>query len=212
MDSPNGHTIHLYWTDMNNVLFNRMLYIFEEFYKSYSNFGKAGRLGLLYDKTITFYQRGRRRKKERVWKRMRLSHIFFTPARDTRHMPRLHAKMASIVRKPFTSFAKIPTRDPEILPCYWCVAANTSVCALYLYWYRFTHTRKNYPVSCTHTFPKLCLHLYSPPQMFYINWGRKWKVCLYLHQGSYLCLYRHRYAEKAEWITFSFIINVLPKI
>ena len=56
---------------------------------------------------------------------MRLSHIFFTPARDTRHMPRLHAKMASIVRKPFTSFAKIPTRDPEILPCYWRVVTNS---------------------------------------------------------------------------------------
>ena len=60
---------------------------------------------------------------------MRLSHVFFTPARDSRHMPRLHAKMASIVRKPFTSFAKIPTRDPEILPCYWSVAVlHTQKC------------------------------------------------------------------------------------
>ena len=125
---------------------------------------------------------------------MRLSHIFFTPARDTRHMPRLHAKMASIVRKPFTSFAKIPTRDPEILPCYWCVAGNSlnnthnCMSSVFTLMQIHTHTRKNYSVSCTHTFPKLCLHLYSPPQMFYINWGRKWKVCLYLHQGSYLCL------------------------
>ena len=77
---------------------------------------------------------------------MRLSHIFFTPARDTRHMPRLHAKMASIVRKPFTSFAKIPTRDPEILPCYWCVAANslnnthTSVCVQCIYIDADSHT------------------------------------------------------------------------
>ena len=125
---------------MNNVLFIRMLCIFEELYKSYSNFGKAGRLGLLYDKTITFYQRGRRRKKERVWKRMRLSHVFFTPARDSRHMPRLHAKMASIVRKPFTSFAKIPTRDPEILPCYWSVAAKHTQSSVHTQLHKRTHT------------------------------------------------------------------------
>ena len=71
---------------------------------------------------------------------MRLSHIFFTPARDTRHMPRLHAKMASIVRKPFTSFAKIPTRDPEILPCYWSVAAKHTHTKVYTHKHTSAHT------------------------------------------------------------------------
>ena len=120
---------------------------------------------------------------------MRLSHVYFTPAMNTRHMPRLHAKMASIVRKPFTSFAKIPTRDPEILPCYWLYVVRN----LYLqskYTHISIHTRSHATgkiilVSCTHTFQKLILHLFSPPQMFYINQGRKWKVCLYLHQGTY---------------------------
>ena len=120
-------------------------------------------------------RKGGEGKKERVWKRMRLSHVYFTPAMNTRHMPRLHAKMASIVRKPFTSFAKIPTRDPEILPCYWRAVTNSlahthsNICDVHIRTNTEAHTRKNYPVSCTHTFQKLSLHLFSPPQMFYIN-------------------------------------------
>ena len=100
---------------------------------------------------------------------MRLSHIFFTPARDTRHMPRLHAKMASIVRKPFTSFAKIPTRDPEILPCYWCVAANTSVCVCIVFILIQIHTHQE-KLSCfLYTyFPKTLLApLFSSPNVLY---------------------------------------------
>ena len=91
--------------------------------------------------------------------------------------------------KPFASFAKVPTRDPEILPCYWLYVVRN----LYLqskYTHISIHTRSHATgkiilVSCTHTFQKLILHLFSPPQMFYINQGRKWKVCLYLHQGTY---------------------------
>ena len=106
---------------------------------------------------------------------MRLSHVYFTQAMNTRHMPRLHAKMASIVRKPFTSFAKIPTRDPETLPCYWRIAANSltytrtqKICNVHIRTNTDAHTRKNYPVSCTHTFQKLNLHLFfSSPNVLY---------------------------------------------
>ena len=106
---------------------------------------------------------------------MRLSHIFFTPARDTRHMPRLHAKMASIVRKPFTSFAKIPTRDPEILPCYWRVAANslnnthTHNCMSSVFTLMQIHTHQEKLFCFLYTyFPKTLLApLFSSPNVLY---------------------------------------------
>ena len=131
---------------------------------------------MLYDITITFYQRGRRRKKRKGMKKIALIavlHIFFTPARDTRHMPRLHAKMASIVRKPFTSFAKIPTRDPEILPCYWRVAANslnnTHNCMSSVFTLMQIHTHQEKLFCFLYTyFPKTLLApLFSSPNVLY---------------------------------------------
>ena len=98
---------------------------------------------------------------------MRLSHVFFTPARDSRHMPRLHAKMASIVRKPFTSFAKIPTRDPEILPCYWSVAAKHTQKSVYTNTQAHTHQEK---LSCflyTYFPTTLLAPLFSSPNVLY---------------------------------------------
>ena len=98
---------------------------------------------------------------------MRLSHVFFTPARDSRHMPRLHAKMASIVRKPFTSFAKIPTRDPEILPCYWSVAAKHTQKRVYTNTQAHTHQEK---LSCflyTYFPTTLLAPLFSSPNVLY---------------------------------------------
>ena len=110
-------------------------------------------MGLLYER-----QQGRvEGKKERVWKECGDSVLKEGTCQG--FMPRWPQ-----LSKPFASFAKVPTRDPEILPCYWLYVVRN----LYLqskYTHISIHTRSHATgkiilVSCTHTFQKLILHLF----------------------------------------------------
>ena len=97
--------------------------------------------------------------------------------------------------KPFASFAKIPTRDPEILPCYWIYVVNALILIerttyMHIYTHAHTHNRKNYPVSCAYTFRNLyCTSFLLPKCSISIREGNGKFACTctkahIIHEGN----------------------------
>ena len=91
----------------------------------YANLEVVRRMGLLYD------NKGGEGKKK-GYEKNALATCLLTVAMDTQGTCQGFMPRWPQLSKPFTSFAKIPTRDPEILPCYWLYVVNARMLPEYI--------------------------------------------------------------------------------